>query len=102
MLSMSGGVVLILVSIVGPIIKAVCKRFVTPSNMVFIGIAFSVLGCLYGSFVALPIPNPPPQGVQWVAHIFVSITLLLAGLGMLLLVIPRNIAAIKARHRPNR
>ena len=101
-LSMSGGVVLILVSIVGGIIKAVGKRCATLSSMAFIGIAFLVLGCLYGSFVALPIPNPPPQGMQWVAHIFVSVTLLLAGLGLLLLVIVRKIAANKVLHRISR
>ncbi len=89
-LSWNGGVVLIQVSIVGGIIKAVGKRFATPLSMAFIGIASLIVGCLYGSFVALPIPNPPPPGMQWVAHIFVSVTLLLAGLGLLLLVIFRK------------
>ena len=97
-LSVSVGVVLIQVSVVGGIIKAVGKRFATPLSMAFIGIAFLVLGCLYGSFVALPIPNPPPPGMQWVAHIFISVTLLLAGLGLLLLVIFRTILANKPVH----
>ena len=101
-LSMGGGVVLILVSIAGGLIKAVGKRFATPSNMLFVGIAFLVLGCLYGSFVALPIPNPPPNGMQWVTHIFVSVTLLIAGSGLLLLVIFRKFSANKALHRSSR
>ena len=101
-LSMSGGVVLILVSIVGGIIKAVGKRFAAPSSMAFIGIGFLVVGCLYGSFVALPIPNPPPQGMQWLAHIFVSVTLFLAGLALLLFVIFRKIAAKRALYWTSR
>ena len=101
-LSWNGGVVLIQVSIVGGIIKAVGKRFATPLSMAFIGMASLIFGCLYGSFVALPIPNPPPPGMQWVAHIFVSVTLLLAGLGLLLLIIFRKILANKAIHQTSR
>ena len=101
-LSMGGGVVLVFVSIVGGIIKAVNKHFTTPSSMVFVGLAFLVLGYLYGSFVALPIPNPPPDGIQWAAHIFVSGTLLLAGSGLLLLFIIRKIIANKELHRTRR
>ena len=74
-LSMGGGVVVVLVSIVGGIIKAANKYFATSTSMVFVGIAFLVLGSLYGSFVALPIPNPPPDGIQWAVHVFVSLTL---------------------------
>ncbi len=95
-LSMSGGVVLVLGSIVGGIIKAANKYFATSKSMIFVGIAFLVLGSLYGSLVALPIPNPPPDGMQWAVHVFVSVTLLLAGSGLLLLFIFRKIVASKA------
>jgi hypothetical protein len=98
-LSMGGGVVVVLVSIVGGIIKAANKYFATSTSMVFVGIAFLVLGSLYGSFVALPIPNPPPDGMQWAVHVFVSLTLLLAGSALLLLFIFRKIVASNAVRR---
>jgi hypothetical protein len=59
-----GGVVVIEASIVGGIIKAFGKRLASSSRKWFVGLAFLILGFLYGSYVALPIPNPPPQGMQ--------------------------------------
>ena len=50
---------MVLVSIVGGIIKAVNQYFATSTSMVFVGIAFLVLGSLYGSKLFIPNPVPP-------------------------------------------
>jgi uncharacterized protein YhhL (DUF1145 family) len=98
----SGGVVLIEVSIVGGIIKALGKRLATPLRKTLIGISFLILGGLYGSYLVLKLSNPTPPEMQWVAQVFVSVTLLLAGLGLLIIVTVRKILANKALRRTSR
>jgi hypothetical protein len=97
-----GGVVLIEVSIVGGAIKALCNRLATPLRKTLVGISFLILGWLYGSYLASKLSNPTPPEMQWVAQVFVSVTLLLVGLGLLLLVTVRKILANKALHRTSR
>jgi hypothetical protein len=98
MWSLFVGVVLIEISIVGKIVKALSKRLVSSLRKGLVGMAFLISGFLYSSYFALPIPNPPPQGMQWASHIFVSITLLIAGLGLLIMSICGKISANKALH----
>ena len=87
---------LIEVSIVGGIIKALGQRLASPLHKTLIGISFLISGGLYGSYLVLELSNPTPPEMQWVAQVFVSVTLLLAGLGLLLRVTVRKILAIKA------
>ena len=48
---MFGGVVLIEVSIVGGVIKALGKRLASPLHKTLIGISFLIVGGLYGSYL---------------------------------------------------
>ena len=100
--SLLGGVVLVVASIAVGIMKAVCKALTSSLSKVLVGVAFLISGFLYGSHVALPLPNPPPQGLQWVGHVLVSITLLLAGLGLLIMSIFGKLLPNKALHRTSR
>ena len=93
---MFGGVVLIEVSIVGGIIKALGKRLASPLHKTLIGISFLILGGLYGAYLVLELSNPTPPEMHWVAQVFVSVTLLLAGLGLLLQVAVRKMLDNKA------
>jgi len=99
---MFGGVVLIEVSIVGGIIKALGKRLATPLSKTLIGISFLIFGCLYGSHLVLQLSNPTPPEMQWMAQVFVSVTLLLAGLGLLLLVTVKRIIVLSSKPRRKR
>ena len=93
---MFGGVVLIEVSIVGGLIKALGKRLASPLHKTLIGISFLILGGLYGAYLVLELSNPTPPEMHWVAQVFVSVTLLLAGLGLLLQVAVRKMLDNKA------
>ena len=97
-----GGAVLMHVSIAGGIIKALDRRLVSSLSKVSGGSVFLIAGWLYGAYFALPLPNPPPEGMLWVAHVSVSITLLLTGLGFLLLVAFRKMSAKRALHWKSR
>ena len=93
---MFGGVVLIEVSIVGGVIKALGKRLASPLHKTLIGISFLIVGGLYGSYLVLELSNPRPPEMHWVAQFYVSVTLLLAGLGLLLRVAVSKILDNKA------
>jgi hypothetical protein len=79
--SLSAGEVLVEPSIAGRIIRTLARHLASSRSRALIGIFLLAMGCLYGSYLVLPIQNPPPQGMQWVAHGFVSITMMLSGLG---------------------
>ena len=97
---MFGGVVLIEVSIVGGVIKALGKRLASPLHKKLTAISFLILGGLYGSYLVLELSKPTPPEMHWVAQVFVSVTLLLVGLGLLLQItvskIRDNKAALKS------
>ena len=57
---MFGGVVLIEVSIVGGVIKALGKRLASPLHKTLIGISFLIVGGLYGSYLVLELSHPAP------------------------------------------
>ena len=99
MWSYIGGVVLIEASIVGGIIKAVSKHLVPSLRKGLVGLAFLTLGFLYASYFALPIPAAE---MSWFGHIFVSTTLLLAGLGLVIMSLLGKMLAKKALHQTNR
>ena len=96
---MFGGVVLIEVSIVGGVIKALGKRLASPLHKTLIGISFLILGGIYGSYLVLELSKPTPPEIHWVVQFFVSVTLLLAGLGLLLRVAVSKILDNKALHQ---
>ncbi len=66
---MFGGVVLIEVSIVGGVIKALGKRLASPLHKTLIGISFLIVGGLYGSYLVLELSNPTPPEMHWVAQV---------------------------------
>ena len=100
--SLTGGAVLMEASVAGRIIKTLDKRLVSSSSKALIGMGLFAIGGLYGAYLVLPIPNPPPQGLQWAAHGLVSITMLLSGLGLVLLAIVRTVVLNTSSHRPGR
>ena len=99
---MFGGVVLIEVSIVGGVIKALGKRLASPLHKTLIGISFLILGGICGSYLVLELSKPTPPEMHWVAQFYVSVTLLLAGLGLLLRVAVSKILDNKALHQTSR
>jgi len=99
---MFGGVVLIEVSIVGGVIKALGKRLASPLHKTLIGISFLIVGGLYGSYLVLELSNPTPPEMHWVVQFYVSVTLLLAGLGLLLLVTVKRIIVLSSKPRRKR
>lgn len=99
---MFGGVVLIEVSIVGGVIKALGKRLASPLHKTLIGISFLIVGGLYGSYLVLELSKPTPPEMHWVAQFYVSVTLLLAGLGLLLRVAVSKILDNKALRKTSR
>ena len=99
---MFGGVVLIEVSIVGGVIKGLGKRLASPLHKTLIGISFLIVGGLYGSYLVLGLSNPTPPEMHWVAQFYVSVTLLLAGLGLLLRVAVSKILDNKALRKTSR
>ena len=96
---MFGGVVLVEVSIVGGVIKALGKRLASPLHKTLIGISFLIVGGIYGSYLVLELSKPTPPEMHWVAQVFVSVTMLLAGLGLLLRVAVSKILDNKALHQ---
>lgn len=79
-----GGVVLVVVSIAGGIMAVSARVLASPFSKALGGMAVLMSGFLYGACVALPLPNPPPQGPGWVGHLLASSALLLAGSGLLI------------------
>ena len=94
-----GGITLIKASLLGGTLKALNKHLISSLSKAFAGTAFVAAGFLYGLFFTLPVPNPPPQGMQWTAHVFVSITLLLIGVGMLAISISTRLLPSRTRLR---
>ena len=90
-----GGVVLMGVSIVGGVIKALSKRLASPLHKKLIAISFLILGGLSGACLVMGVPHPASIA-HAVAHVFVSVTLLLVGLGLLLQIAVSKIRDNKA------
>lgn len=97
--SFLGGVTLTQVALAGEIARTLNKRLDSPLGKVSWGIALLFSGWLYGAFFALPLPNPPPPGMLWVAHIFVSVTLLLTGSVLLLAGIVSKLSTRRLHHQ---
>lgn len=87
-----GGTALIEEAIVERIIKALGKALASSLRKGCVGMAFLILGFIYSSFFALPTQNPA-QAMQLAGHIFVSVTLLLVGLGLLMMSVVGKISA---------
>ena len=98
---MFGGVVLIEVSIVGGVIKALSKRLASPLHKKLIAISFLILGGLSGACLVNGVPHPASMAHAAV-HVFVSVTLLLVGLGLLLQITVGKILDNKALRKTSR
>jgi hypothetical protein len=97
--SLSVGVVLIGISIVGGMTRVLFNYFSTSLSALLTGMFLVVSGCIYGVQFAFPLPNPPPDGLLWVYHIFASIIFFLVGLVLLILVFLKKLIANKALQR---
>ncbi len=98
--SLHAGIALVLVSIVGGIVRVASKLLVTTFSKAISGLALVISGYFYGYYIALPLPGPPPKGIPWwVVDGFVSVTMILAGLILLLLVFFKNLQISKALKR---
>jgi hypothetical protein len=87
--SFLGGIGLMQIAIIVGIIKVLYSNLTSILSVFLIGIFLVVFGCFYGVYFALPLPNSP-EGILWIFHIFASLTVLLVGLGLLLIMLKNS------------
>ena len=100
--SLSVGVVLIGISIIGGMTRVLFNYCSTSLSALLTGMFLVVSGCVYGAQFAFPLPNPPPDGLLWVFHIFASIIFFLVGLVLLILVCFKKLIANQSLQRASR
>ncbi|MFT6614554.1 MAG: hypothetical protein ACJAXR_000517 [Halopseudomonas sp.] len=100
--SLSVGVVLIEISIIGGMTRVIFNYLPTSLSVLLTGVFLVASGCIYGVQFVFPLPRPPPDGLLWACHIFASITLFLVGLLLLILFFLKKFMANKALQRTSR